>query len=256
MIPLLLTLLISLFTSTVVAQQEELPFNKPPENEVTIDRPHEFSLKADYFAGKKKSDAFLILHDCASDRTTYEAITKQLAEQAFHVLSLDLRGFGRSTSATFSHLDMKKRTKDIISYQQLLAQITSYWEEDVLAAYEFLRNKLDKSANISILASGCSSPFAVSAAEKMHVANMVMLTPKMDYAGKERYKNLTDIPTYFIASVHHIETYRTTKELFEWNGHSRTKLLEFKGDNVDAQLLRQNRTLASSIANWLIERAR
>lgn len=225
-------------------------------NEVSIEMKYEFSLKADYFPGKKKSDAFLILHDCASDRSVYREITEQLVDKQLHVLALDLRGFGKSTSPTFSHKAMKRKAKDIIAYQVELAQITSYWQEDVLVAFEYLRGKLDKQASISILSSGCSAPYAVSVAEKMHIANMVMLTPEMDYAGKERYKNLTDISTYFIASVHHVETYRTAKELFEWNGHTRSKMLSFKGDHVDAQLLKQNKSLASDIAQWLSERAK
>lgn len=227
-----------------------------PNHEVSIPRDNDFVLKADYFAGKRKADGFLILHDCQSDRQDYHPITAQLADNSYHVLSLDLRGFGRSVSETYNHQKMKSNAKDIISYQVLLGQLSSFWQDDVLAAFEYLRTKLDKASKISILTSGCSAPFAIAAAEQWHVSNMVMLTPEMTFADKERYKNLTDIATFFVASVHHVETYQTTKELFEWNGHTGTKMLSYKGETKDIQLLKRSRSLSSDIAAWLMERSR
>ncbi len=237
-------------------QAEEGIQTKIPENEITLTTADKFTLKADYYPGKEKSDGFLLLHDCHSDRKAYQAVAQQLTDDGYHVLSLDLRGFGRSVSPKFSHSTIKRQTKDIVLYQQKLAQLTSYWEQDTFLAYNFLREKLDNKNNISLLASGCSATFAITTAEKMYVANMVLLTPDMDFAAKERYKNLNDIASYFIGSIYHIASYQTTKELFEWNGHTRSKMLLFKGNNTNAQLIKKNASLAKDIAHWLSERAR
>ncbi|REL33955.1 alpha/beta hydrolase [Thalassotalea euphylliae] len=224
--------------------------------EVSITTKDKFTLSADYFEGLPRSDGFLLLHGCQSDRQSLTPIAKLLAEQGHHVLSLDLRGYGKSTTEQYSHANIKRDTKDIINYQQRMAQLMAYWEEDVLAGYEHLATKLAKENNISILSVGCAARYAVSTAEQLYVANMALLSPDMDYATKERYKNLRDIASFFISSVHHVESYQTAKELFEWNGHDRSTMLLYKGNYAGNQLLRRNKSLAIDIAHWLSERAK
>ena len=227
-----------------------------PLYEVKLTTRDKFELKADYLAGRAKNDGFLLLHDCQADRQSLATIANQLNEHEYHVLSLDLRGFGRSVSGEHSHDRVKRTTKDIITYQSKLAQLTAYWEEDVQLAYQYLKDKMDKQNQISILSAGCSTPYAVATAEKFYVANMVLLSPDMDYAAKERYKNLTDIASYFISSVYHVPSYQTSKELYEWNGHPRSTMLLFKGNLAGTQLLKRNKSLSTDIALWLSERAK
>lgn len=225
-------------------------------SEVRIVAEDKFTLSADYFKGSLRSDGFLLLHGCHSNRQSLHAIAKLLVEQGHHVLSMDLRGFGKSVTEQYSHNDIKRETKDIISYQQRMAQLMSYWEEDVLAGYQHLKANLAKENNISILSVGCAARYAVSTAEQLYVANIALLSPDMDYATKERYKNLRDIASFFISSVHHVESYQTTKELFEWNGHDRSTMLLYKGNYAGHHLLRRNKSLAIDIAHWLSERAK
>ncbi|REL31161.1 alpha/beta hydrolase [Thalassotalea euphylliae] len=224
--------------------------------EVSITTKDKFTLSADYYEGSPRSDGFLLLHGCQSDRQSLTPIAKLLAEQGHHVLSMDLRGYGKSTSEQYSHANIKRNTKDIINYQQRMAQLMAYWEEDVLAGYEHLATKLAKENNISILSVGCAARYAVSTAEQLYVANMALLSPDMDYATKERYKNLRDIASFFISSVHHVQSYQTAKELFEWNGHDRSTMLLYKGNYAGNHLLRRNKSLAIDIAHWLSERAK
>ena len=215
-----------------------------------------FTLSADYLTGLPKSDGFLVLHGCQADRQALRPVADLLAEQGHHVLLLDLRGFGESVSAQYSHDKIKRSTKDMIMYQQKMAQLTAYWEDDVMSAYRFLADKIAKGNSVSILSVGCSAPYAVTTADQMYVANMAFLSPDMDYATKERYKNLRDIPSFFISSVHHIESYQTAEELFEWNGHDRSTMLLYKGNYSGAQLLRRHKSLTIDIAHWLSERAK
>ncbi|MFD2167357.1 hypothetical protein ACFSJY_13975 [Thalassotalea euphylliae] len=247
--------LVFLFSMASVSAQEAAS-TKVPDNQILITTKDKFPLTGQYFPGKKKADGFLVLHDCKSDSRPYHDIAKRISQAGFHALALDLRGFGNSVTPMVSHQNIKKNAKDIIAYQQQLAMISAYWELDVLNAYDYLRDKVDNQFAISIFAVGCSAPFAVSTAEQMHVANMVLLSPEMDFIAKERYKNLTDIPSYFISPIHNIESYQTSKELFEWNGHKRSKMLLFKGEHTDSQLLKRNPSLSADIASWLIERGK
>ncbi|REL25181.1 hypothetical protein DXX93_00500 [Thalassotalea euphylliae] len=256
-----MSLLVLLLLSKGQAKQtqplaEDFSEGTNAETSVAIVTKDKFTLNADYLPGLPKSDGFLVLHGCQTDRQALRPVADLLAEQGHHVLLLDLRGFGESISVQYSHEKIKRATKDMIKYQQKMAQLTAYWEDDVLSAYRFLAGKIAKANNISILSVGCSAPYAVTTADQMYVANMAFLSPDMDYATKERYKNLRDIASFFISSVHHIESYQTAQELFEWNGHDRSTMLLYKGNYSGAQLLRRHQSLAIDIGHWLSERAK
>ena len=67
----------------------------------------------------------------------------------------------------------------------------------------------------------------------------------------EHYKNLIDIPAYFVSSAHHSGSTLTAQELFSWNGDSRSTSQVFKGVSQGHSLLRRNKFLAHNIALWL-----
>lgn len=217
---------------------------------------HDFLLTADYQflpnkASAKHMAGVIILHDCHSERTKYKTLSTNIAQQGLHTLSLDFRGYGNSVDQGYSQLAVKKNATDIISYQAEVAVLMSYWSEDLLAAYDFLRRKVDNSQGISIVASGCAGAYAVALAEKRHINSMVLLTPKMSYADKERYKNLVDIPSYFISSAQHAMSYATAQELFTWSGAKHSKLQVYKGDKINYQVIRAHKYLVNDIALWL-----
>ncbi len=217
---------------------------------------HDFLLTADYVFLAKKAKAKLmpgviVLHDCHHQRKDYQKLTMSIAEQGLHTLALDFRGYGQSVADGYSELEVKKNATDIISYQSEVALLTSYWPEDLVAAYNYLRTKVDKSRGISVVAGGCAANYAVALAEKVRLSSLVLITPEMSYADKERYKNLIDIPSYFIGSAHHMASISTAQELFDWNGATRSKMQVFKGDKANYKLIRANQYLVNDIAQWL-----
>jgi dienelactone hydrolase len=228
--------------------QYQVKFKARPE--------HDFLLSADYhFYPQKESSknmaGVIVLHDCQSQRGHYQKLTEQIAAQGFHTLSLDLRGYGDSIAEGYSHLEVKKNATDIISYHNDVAALMSYWSEDLLSAYAFLRSKVDNSKGISIVASGCAGAYAIALAEKVHLKSMVLLTPEMSYADKERYKNLLDIPSYFISSAQDATSYATAQELFAWSGAKHSKLQVYKGDKLNYQIMQTHKYLVNDIALWL-----
>lgn len=215
--------------------------------------PDEYMLGANYFMGNKRGSSVLVLHDCAHDSSSYSSLGTKLAENKLNALALDFRGYGKSSSALFSHQMIKKNAKDIVAYQNEAAALKAYWDTDTLTAFNYLRKKVDNKKGISVVAVGCAAGFAVALAEKVRITAMVFITPDMSYGDKERYKNLLDTPTYFINSSHHIETYNTSKELFDWSGSKQSKMQVFKNDDYDYALLRKNHYLLDDISAWLSE---
>jgi alpha-beta hydrolase superfamily lysophospholipase len=211
----------------------------------------DFSLSGDFYPGDDLGAGVLLLHDCSHSSNSYSLMGKLLAKQGISALALDFRGYGASTSELFSHQTLKKKVKNIVSYQAEVAMLTSYWEKDMLYAYNYLRSRIGNEQPISIVASGCAINEAVQLADKMRVNSFVFLSPIMDYMEKERYKNLIDIPAYFVSSAHHSDSFLTAQELFSWNGDSRSTTQVFKGVNQGHSLLRRNKFLAQNLATWL-----
>jgi len=216
----------------------------------------DFLLFADYYPGGKRSGGAIVLHDCDNDRRSYSAVATSLAQQGFHTLLADLRGYGDSVSQAYSEEAAKLKATDIVSYQSEMVFITSNWPDDLLAMYQFLSYKIDKNKGIAIVASGCSASYTVALAEKINLNSMVMITPKMSYSDKERYKNLIDIPSYFITSAHHQDSYTVAQELFNWNGATRSKIQIFKGTGYGSRLISRKKYLVNDIALWIKSNSR
>jgi esterase/lipase len=211
----------------------------------------DFSLSGNFYLGDTLGAGVLLLHDCSHSSKSYSVLGELLAEQGINALAIDFRGYGESTSELFSHKIMKHKVKNIVSYQVEVAMLRSYWEKDVLYAYNYLRSKIGNEQPISIVASGCAVNEAVQIADKMRVNSFVILSPIMDYMEKENYKNLIDIPAYFVSSAHHSDSFLTAQELFSWNGDSRSTTQVFKGVNQGHTLLSRNKFLAKNLAMWL-----
>ncbi|WP_353518055.1 hypothetical protein [Thalassotalea sp. SU-HH00458] len=226
---------------------------KAPEtiNQVKFITEDKFMLSGHYFAGNPDKSGVLLLHDCDHDSSSYDKLTKQLSNYGIHALSLDLRGYGGSVSEKFSHTDIKRNSKDILTYQSEFIRLSSYWPNDVLAAYQYLRARVANNRDVAVVSAGCSSAQAIFLAAKMRINSFVMITPVLNYMEKEHFKNLIDIPVYFLGSMHHTNTYQTTKELFEWNGDPRSTFKIFKGIRQSHSLLNGKRYLAQDIALWL-----
>jgi esterase/lipase len=213
----------------------------------------DFLLSGDYYLGDMLGPGVLLLHDCSHSSKSYTTLGELLAKQGVNALAIDFRGYGDSESTAFSHQTIKHQVKNIVSYQAEVATLSSYWEKDVLFAYNYLRSKIGNDQPISIVASGCSAREAVRLAEKMRIHSFVILAPIMSHMEKEHYKNLIDIPAYFVSSAHHADSFLTAQELFSWNGDSRSTTQVFKGVNQGHNLLRRNKFLAQNLAAWLNE---
>ncbi len=223
-----------------------------------------FLLAADYYythkgqaietskkAAKNATGGVIVLHDCKTDRSRYKGLSRKIALQGLHTISLDLRGYGESTSEAFSALKVKKQAENIVAYYSDIALLTSYWLGDLLSTYELLRDKVGNNQGIAIVASGCSAPYAVALADKIYVSAFVLISPLMSYVDIDMYKNLMDIPSYFIGARYHLASYETNNELFNWNGDRKSKMQLFKGNKHDQQLIQINQNLDVDIALWL-----
>lgn len=252
LITLAMILLPNIVFGYVQENLSKVPLKSTPELvQIKPSLDDDFLLFADYYSGAKSSGGAIVLHDCNNDRRSYSLLAESIAKQGLHTLLVDLRGYGKSISEGYSHEKVKNNAKDRASYQGQMNLITIKWPEDLSAIYQFLTKKIDKSKGVAVVASGCSGAYAIKLAERIQLDSIVMITPKMTYSDKERYKNLIDMPSYFITSSNHQESFETTQELFTWNGDKRSKLQVFKGTDYDKKLIFRKKTLINDIALWV-----
>jgi len=248
---LIVILILSLSSRVYSNEKETTTLSNATQVTFKASAEDEFLLSADYYKGKQKSGGVIVLHDCKSDRSRYDFMANAFYLQGLHTLSVDLRGYGDSVSSAYSRDNIKQNTTDIVGYQSEMALLTTFWSDDLVAAYHFLRSKVDSKQGIGIVTSGCSSAYSIALTENILLNAMVMITPQMTYADKERYKNLIDTPNYFITSSEHLDSYQTANELFSWNGSKKSKIQIFKGNRYDYHLITHEQGLIKDIVNWV-----
>lgn len=224
---------------------------KEPDNLVKFKTQDELLLAGYYYSGAEQSPGVLLLHDCAHDGSSFVPLAKALSAIGIHALALDLRGYGYSSNVIYSHDIIKKTSKDLNMYQSEVVRITSFWESDLIAAYKYMQTKIGKEQPISVVSTGCTASQAVYLAEKIRIRSFVMITPIVSYMDKEKYKNLIDIPVYFLSSAHHANSYQIAKELFEWNGDNSSTIQILKGNDFGHNLFYDKPYLIDNIAIWL-----
>ncbi len=246
-----LCICVSMFTYAEEANRAQLS-----HEEIVIPTKDDFPLSADYFFGAADGAGVLLLHSCKSSRKVNFSLGETLAQYNHHVLSLDFRGYGNSISEKFSHNSIKHQAQDIVSYQAQMLKLTGYWHGDIIAAHQYLSTRMNNNQSISVVAIGCATEAAIALAEQTRLTALVVVSPKISDIEQERYKNLLDFPTYFIASTHDTESYNIADELFQWNGDKNSKFQSFKGNRSGSLILKRNTEVAQDIALWLRSRSR
>ena len=226
--------------------------------DLTLKTKDGFALKTDYFSSDKsakklsgKGDrAVLMLHQCNYNRTMYDAIGQQLAEQGIDALSVDFRGFGESVTAEFN----VENIQAIESQEQRRAawrKMSENWPSDVQLAYDYLKSKLDNNGVIGVIGASCGGSQAITLAENNPIAVISFFSSGQRAENIARYKNnLADKPTLIIAAEEDGGTYTSAQKLFTIASNQNSRLISYKGAEHGYPLLDRDTDLASTIVNW------
>lgn len=147
-----------------------------------------FIIKGEFWTPRKKgrAPAALLLHDTLRDKADHEKIATNLNKRGFAVLSIDLRGHGKSVS---EKLDFAKLSKEQSARTWPLAI------RDIEASTVWLRNRKDVHAsNLSIVAHGAATILAARYAERdENVRCLSLIAPGDSSLTKDLPKTLKKI---------------------------------------------------------------
>lgn len=242
---LLKSLSVLLFTLSITSHAAELSFTATDG----------FELKADYYQPTKLSKrAVLLLHQCNFNRSMYNDIGAMLSARGLHAVSLDFRGFGESISDKFD----RKKLRSLSREERIKAfrAIREYWPNDVQLAYDFLREKVGESGVIGVAGASCGGAQAKIIADNNPIMAMSFFSSAMtngkkaivDYTAK-----FSDMPTLMISAEKDV-TYKFTKKAFEINNNKHSIFIAYKGKKHGHPLLKQDKNLSHTIAQWFDDR--
>ncbi len=230
-----------LLTVTVTTNAEEL----------TLDAGQDFKIKASFYQSDDMSDrAVLLLHQCNYNRTMYDGMGKQLAEQGIYALSMDFRGFGESVNEQFSveKIQALPREERRAAWQKMSA----HWPTDVQLAYNHLASKLTDKGVVGVIGASCGGAQAITLAEKNDISLIGFFSSNQREENIARYKKvLAQKPTLIIASEKDTGTYESAQQLFTTADNDNSKFISYKGSEHGYPLLDKDKHLAGYIVAWL-----
>jgi len=222
--------------------------------EVTLPASDKFSLKADYYQGKnlapnKNKRAVLMLHQCNYNRTMYNKIGEQLAQQGIHALSIDFRGFGDSINQKYNVHNVRKLPKSERS--KAWSVMSSHWPNDVQVAFDYLQEKTGEGAEIGIIGASCGGSQAITIAEKENISAISFFSSSQTDKNIARYaKTLAGKPSLIIASEDDGRTFTSAQQLFKTAKNPNSKMISYKGSKHGYPLLDSDKQLVKTIVAW------
>ena len=218
--------------------------------EITLAGQDNFKLKADYYQAENKGrSAVLMLHQCNYNRSMYNTIGQQLAQQGIAALSLDFRGFGDSVSEKInvdkiSELPQEKRRESWL-------KISAHWPSDVKIAYDFLKNNITLNGSIGVIGASCGGSQAITLAEKEQISAISFFSSAQRDENIEKYQaSIADKPTLIIASEEDGRTYTSAQQLFISAKHPKSKMISYKGSSHGYPLYKIDENLENTIVEW------
>lgn len=209
-----------------------------------------FTLSTEYFAPQQSSGkAVLMLHQCNYNRTMYDTLGQMLADAGIHAISLDFRGFGKSTSEDFNVEALSELPED--QQRQAWQKLSSHWSSDTDNVLEFLHNQAGKNAVVGVIGASCGGSLAVRMSESNQFEALALFSSAQGEKNISRYKKFMSAkPTLIIAAQEDGNTYKSAEAIFANASHSSSKFVAYKGDAHGYPLYEQDKTLVAGIANW------
>jgi|SRR5581483_5945294 len=161
------------------------------------------TLKATVYDPPRNGPGILLFHQCNRDRTTWDTLARMLASSGFHVIAMDLRGFGESGGKRFDQSSFQEQ-------QQLFNQ-TFPSDVDVLFDYFSALPGVQRNA-IGAAGASCGVNQSIQLARRhSEVKSLVLLSGGTDREGR-RFLRSTPVPILTSAAADD----GTTLQVMQW----------------------------------------
>jgi dienelactone hydrolase len=192
-------------------------------------------LKATYHAADSRGPALLLIHQCSTDRHSWDGLVKDLVGSGIHVLTFDQRGWGRSGG---SKMDAFNNPRIGVA--------------DAEAAFKVLASQPGVDAlRMGVGGSSCGATYAADlAAAHREVKAVVLLSGNVSRVAMASLAATPSLAVYGAYSERDPEG-AGVRDAVQQSRHPRSTLKTFRGAAHGIEMFARNRDLQPDIVRWL-----
>jgi dienelactone hydrolase len=210
---------------------------------VDLTAPDSVRLKATLFPASAPGPGVLLLHQCNRQRTSWDGLGQRLASAGFHVLALDLRGFGESGGDRFAQLPPGTQAK-----------VQALWPGDIDVAFRHLVSQPGVRRDaIGVAGASCGVNNAVQAARRHpEVKSLVLLSGHTNLEGRRFLRSGRRVPA-FLALADDDEfpqSVVTTQWLYSLTASPEKRLVRYATGGHGADVFAPHPELMDAIVDW------
>src|ERR1700756_1332941 len=176
-------------------------------------------LKATFFPAGKPGPGVLLLHQCNSQRKSWDGLATQLAAAGISVLTLDYRGYGESEG---------KAPKDLPQAEGMKV-LNEKWPSDVDVAYNYLVSQ--PGINAKVVGAGgasCGVNLAIHLAiRRPEVKSLVLLSGNADREGRAFLSKSERMPVLLSAADDDAGAVELMQWLYSLSTNPGSRFLEY-----------------------------
>jgi dienelactone hydrolase len=199
------------------------------------------ALKGTYFAAAKPGPGILLLHMCNSQRTAWNTLAPRLTAAGFHVMTLDLRGFGESGGARFASVTPEERQR-----------LRDAMPGDIDAAYNYLITQpgVDR-ARMGAAGGSCGVNNAIQLARRhTEVKALVLLAGNTNTAGESFLQENPGLPVLASASRDDGNAVEIMRWVLGFSAYPGNRFLEYATGGHGTEMFAVHKDLEPAIVAW------
>jgi dienelactone hydrolase len=199
------------------------------------------NLKGTYFSPGKPGPAILLLHQCNMDRHAWDGLAQDLANNGFHVLAIDYRGYGESVDDHYKDPTQGR------------AAMREKWPSDVDAAYAFLmaQKGVDKS-RVAAGGASCGVTQSADLAVRHHDIKALMLLSGVVSDGAKAYiAGNPGLPVFGAASEGDTGAAKGIRDAVAASKNPQSTVKIYAGTDHGVPMFAKNAELEPMIVAWL-----
>ena len=191
------------------------------------------------------SNSALLLHQCNRDSQMWEPLVDELVDHDFSVMTVDMRGYGKSASGKF---DIERH-----SYNE----VTRHFRTDIDHINAFWLRETPDSGKRVVVGASCGGGQATKIATTSgDIAAMVLFSPSLrehwvDGAHVETLAEKKDLPILGIVSEGDENSFIAVQSVFARNDSPQSQTMIYKGDLHGEPLFGHDPSLAKYMADWI-----
>jgi dienelactone hydrolase len=216
-----------------------------PPRIADLTAPDGTSLKGTYFSAGKPGPGVLLLHQCNRQRKVWDDLAARLAAAGFHVMTVDLRGYGDSSGTPV----------DKLTPQEAPVVFNEKFPMDVETAYQYLVSQPGVSRDtVAVGGASCGVNQSVHvAANHPEVKALVLLSEGTDAGGRQFLRTSAKMPLFMAVADDDPDLGVT--EIMQWlftlSSNPANKFVRYSTGGHGVEMFDAHKELPGMIVTWV-----